>query len=164
MLRSSLLKIFLGLALATPITIHSEPSLRTNERELTLVSSSDQLNEAIQQIIAKRPPVDDFGVVLANIHDFPEELVRIAKSDLKFSDRLQIVSIEKDSLADQLGLKPGDQLLQINSFYISRGQSALKQFAERVEPAVEWEGEITTTIIRDGFGQNHSNAGSGKKG
>ncbi|MDQ8180100.1 hypothetical protein [Pelagicoccus sp. SDUM812005] len=159
MLRSSLSKIILiAIVAATPLLSHAAPSKQANESALVLTSSSKQLNKAIQQIIATRPPVDDFGVVLANIHDFPKELVREAKSELQISDRLQIISIEKGSLAEQLGLKPGDQLLQINSFYVSRGQSALKQFAERVEPAVEWDGEITTTIIRDGFGQNHSTA------
>ncbi len=158
MLRSSILKIMVpALIAAAPLILEAAPSQST-ESALILESTSKQLNKAIQEIIAIRPPVDDFGVVLANIHDFSGELARSAKMELKFSDRLQIISIEAGSLADQLGLKPGDQLLQINSFYVSRGQSALKQFAERVEPAVEWQGEITTTIIRDGFGQNHSTA------
>lgn len=140
---------------AAPLIAEATPS-ESPENALNLGSTNKKLNKAIQDIIATRPPVDDFGVVLANIHDFSSELTRSAKMELKFSDRLQIISIEPGSLADQLGLKPGDQLLQINNFYVSRGQSALQQFAERVEPAIEWQGEITTTIIRDGFGQNHS--------
>ncbi len=164
MLRSSLLKITLITLLATAaLTTEAAPTTQAEGNSLVLMSSSKQLNQAIQQIVATRPPVDDFGVVLANIHDFPKELARIAKSELAFSDRLQIVSIEKGSLAEQLGLEPGDQLLQINSFYVSRGQTALKQFDERVAPEVEWDGEITTTIIRDGFGQNHSIAAAGNK-
>ncbi|MBD5780301.1 hypothetical protein IEN85_12430 [Pelagicoccus sp. NFK12] len=159
MLRSSFQKIILtAIAAAMPLLAGAKPSKNADESSLVLYSGNKQLNQAIQEIIATRPPVDDFGVVLANIHDFPQELVRSAKSELKFSDRLQVISIEKDSLADQLGLKPGDQLLQINSFYVSRGQAALQQFVERVEPAVEWDGEINTTIIRNGFGQNHSTA------
>lgn len=159
MLRTSFTKVLvLAILTMAPLLTEAKPSQKTDDSTLVLQSSSKQLNKTIQQIIATRPPVDAFGAVLANIHDFPQELAREAKSELNFSDRLQIVSIVKGSLADQLGHKPGDQLLQINSFYISRGQTAFKQFMERVEPAVEWDGEINTTIIRDGFGQNHSSA------
>ncbi len=164
MLRTSFLKLLTFTVIAT-VSLLSEaaPSRKAEENARMLQSTSKDLNQAIQQIIATRPPIDDFGVVLANIHDFPGELAKAAKTELKFTDRLQIISVEEGSLADQLGLKPGDQLLQINSFYVSRGASALKQFAERVQPSVEWKGEITTTIIRDGFGQNHSTGPIGNK-
>ncbi len=164
MLRNSILKLLIGTLIASASLVsEAAPSRQAEENFLMLQSTSKELNQAIQQIVATRPPIDDFGVVLANIHDFPAELTKAAKTELKFSDRLQIISVEAGSLADQIGLKPGDQLLQINSFYVSRGQSALKQFAERVEPSVEWKGEITTTVIRDGFGQNHSTGPIGNK-
>lgn len=164
MLRTSLLKLAL-IAQITGIAplLEAAPVLET-ETAAILTSSDSRLDQALQKIVAERPPVQSFGVVLANIHDFSSELAPIAKNELQFSDRLQIIRVTKGSIADQLGLKPGDQLLQINSFYVSRGQTALEQFAERVEPAVEWHGSIHTTVIRDGFGQNHSLTSSDEKG
>lgn len=149
------------LAFATA-SVHSTPA-STNSQETVLKCKGNGLNDAISQILEQREPVENLGVVLANIHDFPPELIKSAKQELKFSDRLQIICVVKGSLADQLGLKPGDQLIQINSLYVSRGQAALQQFADRVIPEVDWNGSIDTTIIRDGFGQNHSiKAGSSR--
>lgn len=164
MLRTSILKLALIAQITgTALLLEAAPVIETETTSI-LSSSDTKLDEALQKIVAERPPVDSFGVVLANIHDFSPELAPKAKKELQFNDRLQIVSVVKGSIADQLGLKPGDQLLQINSFYVSRGQTALKQFAERVEPGVEWHGSLNTTIIRDGFGQNHSLPASDSKG
>lgn len=156
---TSTLPLFVAAAL-----LQASPSYASEKNADSLESQNKDLAKVISQIIADRPPVDDFGVVLANIHDFPTNLAKAAKTELKFNDRLQIVYVVKGSLADQLGLKPGDQLLQINSFYISRGEAAIKEFAERIDGGVDWNGEVNTTIIRNGFGQDHSNRDSKAKG
>lgn len=144
--------------------LQATPAYASEKIAETLESQNKDLDKAISHIIAIRPPVDDFGVVLANIHDFPAELAKTAKAELKFNDRLQIVYVVRGSLADQLGLEPGDQLLQINSFYISRGEAAIQEFAERINGGVDWNGEVSATVIRDGFGQDHSNRVSKAKG
>jgi len=145
---------FVTLSLAA-IQLTAKPA-SDRESAHVLQSGDKALNKAIVSIIDERPPVDEFGVVLANIHDFEPNVKLTAKRELDFSDRLQIISVEKGSIADQLGLRPGDQLLQINSFYVSRGATAHEKFEQRVIPGVDWEEPINTTIIRDGFGQSRS--------
>lgn len=147
--------ILLALSLAATQLIAQPEGSKDSTR--VLKSDNEELNRAIETIVSDRPPVDEFGVVLANIHDFSPDLKMTAKRELAFSDRLQIISVERDSIADQLGLRPGDQLLQINSFYVARGESALEKFSQRILPGVDWKEPIDATIIRDGFGQSRSN-------
>lgn len=151
------LTLMLALSLVALSAIANQPS--NPDRSLSITTNDAKLAEAIATIITKRPAVEQFGVVLANIHDFAPELKLVAKRELGFSDRLQIVCIQRNSLADQLGLRPGDQLLQINDFYVSRGKTAFKMFAEKIVPSVDWNEPLDTTIIRDGFGQTRTNKG-----
>ncbi|MBK1880552.1 PDZ domain-containing protein [Pelagicoccus mobilis] len=148
------LALLISLALSA-IQLSASPTSHCESKHV-LACANKKLNEAISKIIKERPPVDEFGVVLANIHDFAPDLKLTAKRELDFTDRLQIVSVQKGSVADELGLRPGDQLLQINSFYVSRGETALEKFSQRVLPAVDWQEPLNTTIIRDGFGQSRS--------
>lgn len=154
MIHSSFFKRLLVSTLAT-VAISASATPKISEA-IVLESENPELNAAIVEIIASRQPVDDFGVVLANIHDFAPELRSAAKKELQSSDRLQIISLAPGSVADEIGLEIGDQLLQINSFYVSRGRNAIAQFSERVEPSVKWNEPLKTTVIRDGYGQNHS--------
>jgi len=151
-------------AILAIVTLQSETIAETNAMPAqVLTSENSQLSEAINGLVCERPPVKEFGAVLANIHDFSEDLRQTAKQELDFSDRLQIISITQGSIADQLGLRPGDQLLQINSFYVTRGKTALEKFSQRIIPSVDWQKPVNTTIIRDGIGQSRSNKHTGPK-
>lgn len=157
MIKRSLRHLLLAALVASScVFIHAKPAVDKKAESIILKSENSELNEAIARLAAERQSVEAFGVVLANIHDFPPELAKLAKKEFNLSDRLQIISVEKDSLADKLDLKPGDQLLQINSFYVTRGQKALEQFADRIHPSVDWTDSIKATVIRDGYGQDHS--------
>lgn len=143
----------LGIALALNATLlFAAPTISQS----TLKSSVPELNEVICKLVDERKPIDPFGAVLANIHDFPADLRPAAKKELHFSDRLQVIRVSEESIADKIGLRPGDQLLQINSFYVTRGKRALEQFSDRIIPGVDWNEPIDTTFIRDGFGQSRS--------
>jgi len=119
----------------------------------TLDVKNKALQKEIERLVGEREPFSSFGVILANIHDFPPELTSIAKDELDSNDRLQVISVKSSSVAARLGLRPGDQLMQINNFYVRRGPAALNEFRDRVYDNVDWEGSIEALIIRDGFGR-----------
>lgn len=150
---SKLLKLVAFVALLTTSLIAQ--AAVSNSEFVSAKSNDGDLQKEISRLLDERSALDSFGVVLANIHDFSPEVVSAAKKELRFNDRLQILSVRKGSIADKLGLKPGDQLLQINSYYVERGKEALESFNRRVIPGIDWDGTIDTVVIRDGYGQSH---------
>ncbi len=109
--------------------------------------------QAIEEIVNTREAIKPLGIVVANIYDFDQVAAQVARTELSMNDRLQVIEVKPDSLAEKLGLMPGDQLIQLNSHYISKGKKALGQLEERILPAINWNAEIVATVIRDGYAQ-----------
>lgn len=154
MLHTSRLSKLLAFAVLIAATALTQAAVSKGDF-VTAKSSDEELQKEITRLLDERSPSESFGVVLANIHDFSPDVAGAAKNELKCNDRLQILSVRKGSVADKLGLKPGDQLLQINSFYIERGKAALDSFNQRVMPDVDWTGAIDTVVLRNGYGQSY---------
>lgn len=136
--------------------VESKPIFERKVALDTSTKSGKKLSAAIGTMIAQRELIQPLGVVVANIHDFAPELRQTAKAQLNMGDRLQIIHIAKDSIAERLGLEVGDQLIQFNDLYVSRGQKALEKLNVGVLPRIQWNQELSATIIRNGYGQTHS--------
>lgn len=129
---------------------------RDSKSAITEIDSSTQLGQRIKELIDSRSPVAQLGLVAANLSDFKDETAVLARNQLKMSKRLQILYVVPGMIADRLGIVAGDEILEINGHYLANGESALAQLETSIVPQIDWNGEISATIIRDGYGQTLS--------
>lgn len=150
----SVAALLVTLSLAATTASLGKPSSKETAAKSSQASSDS--HAMLDKLVAQRAPLQPLGIIVANVHDFEGEDARQAKKELQMSDRLQVIFVQPNSLADRLGLIPGDELIQFNEHYVSRGKTALQQLEDRILPQIDWTEEIQATIIRDGFGQTRS--------
>lgn len=114
----------------------------------------EQEEPLFQELLRELDVITPIGLVMANIYDFSEADMRVAKTDHEFGERLKVLAVIKNSIADHLGLQPGDVILELNNVYVPKGEDAIAQFVERVLPQIDWNGVVSATILRDGFAQS----------
>ena len=68
--------------------------------------------------------------------------------------RLAVVAVKSNSIAQRLGLQPGDILVEINEMHVPKGSYAFRELAQRILPRVDPRGPVTATVIRNGYGRS----------
>ena len=108
---------------------------------------------SIREIVETRESIMPLGIVVANIHDFSTDAAAALRSERKMNERLQIVAVSHNSLAEKIGLQVGDIIMEFNGIYVPKGEDASQQLSERVLPQIDWTKPLKATILRDGYAQ-----------
>ena len=69
------------------------------------------------------------GFTVHTIYDYPDNLQEIARAFLPVSESLSLRTVRAGSPAEQAGLRPGDQLVQLSGQYFPRGGTASRFYA-----------------------------------
>ena len=134
-------------------SIAANPFAPKSQKQSQSSKSDERCERTIQDFVAQSDSIMPLGIVVANIHDFSSENANYLRASRKMTDRLQIVSITQNSLADKIGLKVGDVIMEFNGIYVPKGPDAATQLVERVLPQIDWTKPLQATVLRNGFAQ-----------
>lgn len=89
------------------------------------------------------------GFTVHTVQDYPEELRVVAKALLPVSDRLSLRTVREGGPADLAGLRPGDEVVKISTFYLPSGQTAKAMYRALARTAFDVE-TVTVSVRRGG--------------
>ncbi len=125
----------------------------TTPKKGAAIKGNPLVQRSLAAIVDDRGPIEALGATVANIHDFDAAAAAALRAELKMNDRLQVVSVTKNSPAERIGLEPGDVIMEINGIYVPKGQNAAEQLTNRVLPQIDWTQPLRATVLRNGFAQ-----------
>ena len=100
--------------------------------------------------LASAPKFDPFGFSAHNSSTIDKQYADWARMELEIGERLQVISVDKGSLASKAGLRQGDVIVSIDGSHVQRGQKGIDTLVNVITPEIDWSHPVRILVIRDG--------------
>ncbi len=101
--------------------------------------------------ITEAPRFPALGFAAQCVSNLDSEKGACTLDALDPKDRLTVLFVEEDSLANEAGLAAGDIVISVAGIYLSKGKTAIARLEEEVIPTLDESDTVAFLVIRDGY-------------